>query len=218
MQQRILKQLTGQPFSFALALFCLVLFLSGLLINHEFSRIRENLKHEAFVNLLTLGARLEGEINSHLVVLRGLKAEITINSDITQSEFESLAEEYLQAQLSISHLALAPDLVIANIHPMEGNEKAIGLDYRTVPHQMKGIQEAINKNEIIITGPVKLVQGNTALVVRVPVFIGGDRDQLWGVITGVIRDRMLFEQAGIAEKLWGLDIAIRGHNGLGEEG
>ncbi|MCP4596668.1 EAL domain-containing protein [Neptuniibacter sp.] len=218
MFHRIFKQLTGRPFSFALALFCFVLFLSGLFINHEFSRIRENIKHEAFVNLLTLGARLEGEINSHLVVLRGLKAEIAINSDITQSEFESLAQEYLQSQLSISHLGLAPDLVITNIYPLQGNERALGLDYRTVPQQMAVIQEAIDKNEIIIAGPVKLVQGNTALVVRVPVFIGENRDQLWGVITGVIRDQMLFEQAGIAENLWGLNIAIRGHNGLGEEG
>lgn len=218
MFHRFLQFLTLKPFAFSVMLFGLVLVLSSLLISHEFERIRESVKHQAFVNLLTLGARLEGEINSHLVVLRGLKAEIAINPDITQSEFERLVEEYLQTQLSIRHLALAPDLIITNIHPSEGNTAALGLNYRNVPKQLTSVMEAIKLDEIILTGPVNLVQGGSALIARVPVFIGPERDMLWGIVSGVINDQELFLNAGIDSKLWGLDIAIRGRDGKGDQG
>lgn len=218
MFQRALKILTRRSLAFSFMVFGVVFILSTVLINHEFERIRENLKHQAFVNLLTLGARLEGEVNAHLIVLRGLKAEIAINSDITQSEFMQLVDEFLLTKLSIRHVALAPDLIITNIHPIVGNAAALGLDYRDMPTQLSSVQTSIQRNEIILTGPVNLVQGGTALVARVPVFIGEERDMLWGIISGVIDDQDLFINAGLSESLWGLDIAIRGKDGKGDMG
>lgn len=202
----------------SVGMFLIVLLIATLFVNHEFDRIRDNHKHQAFINLLTLGARLEGAINSHLVVLRGLKAEIAINADITQAEFARLVDEYLQTQLSISHIALAPDLIISNIYPLEGNESALGLNYRDVEAQFSTVQESINTKQIILTGPIPLVQGGSALIARVPVYIGENRDVLWGLISGVIDDKDLFENAGLEETLWGLDIAVRGKDGKGHEG
>ena len=218
MFQRALKLLTRRSLALSFMVFGVVLILSAIFINHEFERVRENLKHQAFVNLLTLGARLEGEINAHLVVLRGLKAEIAINSDITQYEFSRLVDEFLLTNLSIRHLALAPDLIVTNIHPSEGNDAALGFDYREIPSQLPAVQESIARNEIILTGPVNLVQGGTALIARVPVFIGDERDFLWGIVSGVIDDQDLFFKAGLSESLWGLDIAIRGKDGKGDMG
>ncbi|WP_299183800.1 EAL domain-containing protein [uncultured Neptuniibacter sp.] len=214
----VLKLLTHRPFAFSVTVFFTVLFLSTVFISHDFNRIRENIKHQAFVDLLTLGARLEGEINAHLVVLRGLKAEVAINPDITQSEFQLLVDEFLQTQLSIRHLALAPDLIVTNIHPSEGNGKALGLNYREHPDQLTAVLSAIEQKDIVLTGPVDLVQGGSALIARIPVFIGKERDQLWGIISGVIDDQNLFQRAGIDKRLWGLDIAIRGRDGSGQEG
>jgi diguanylate cyclase (GGDEF)-like protein len=215
---RLLNLLTIRPFAFSAMIFSIVLIISALFISHEFERIRENIKHQAFVNLLTLGARLEGEINAHLVVLRGLKAEVAINSDITQAEFARLVDEYLQTQLSIKHIALAPDLIITNLHPSKGNEKALGLNYRKIPAQLSAIMEAVELDEVILSGPVDLVQGGSALIARVPVFIGTDRKMLWGIVSAVIDDKDLLQRAGIDTSLWGVDIAIRGKDAKGAEG
>ncbi|WP_415885732.1 putative bifunctional diguanylate cyclase/phosphodiesterase [Neptuniibacter sp. QD37_6] len=218
MMPRILKSLTQNPFAFSAIVFGVVMLVSAFFVSHEFERIRENIKHQAFVNLLTLGARLEGEVNAHLVVLRGLRAEIAINSDINQGEFSRLVDEFLQTKLSIRHIALAPDLVITNIHPFAGNESALGLDYRTMPDQLPAVMESIQLKDIILSGPVNLVQGGTALIARVPVFIGEDRNILWGIVSAVIDDEDLLQKAGIDIRLWGNDIAIRGRDGLGVDG
>ena len=74
MFQNTLSLLSRRSLAFSALVFGIVLFVSMLFINHEFNRIREDAKHAAFVNLLTLGARLEGEINAHLVILRSLKS------------------------------------------------------------------------------------------------------------------------------------------------
>lgn len=218
MFQKTLKLLGRRSLAFSVLIFGIVLFVSMLFINHEFNRIREDMKNQAFVNLLTLGARLEGEINAHLVVLRSLKAEVAINSDITHDEFSQLVDEFLQTKLSISHIALAPDLIITNVHPSAGNESALGFDYRTSPTQLPAVQKAIDNREIILTGPVPLVQGGSAFIARVPVFIGENRDVLWGIISGVIDDKELFLNAGLSEKLWGLNIAVKGMAGGDEAG
>lgn len=195
-----------------------VLLISSMVINYESSRIRDNLKHEAFVNLLTLGARLEGEINSNLLVLRGLKAEVAINPDISQKEFVSLVDEFFESRLSIRHIALAPNLTISHIHPEEGNRTALGLDYRTVPAQFPAVVEVIARQEIMVNGPVNLVQGGSALIARAPVFVGDERSELWGIIAVVIDDQLMFDNAGMDTNLWGLDIAVRGKDGMGDLG
>ena len=218
MYPHLLKSLTHRPMLLAIVIAGFVLLISALVINHESSRIRDNLKHEAFVNLLTLGARLEGEINSNLLVLRGLKAEVAINPDITQKEFVSLVDEYFESRLSIRHIALAPNLIITHIHPEEGNRSALGLDYRTVPEQYFAVKEVIDKRAIMVNGPVNLVQGGSALIARSPVFLGQDDGVLWGIIAVVIDDQMMFDNAGMDTTLWGLDIAVRGKNGMGDLG
>jgi len=215
MIRRFLQAVTRQPLAFSAIVFFVSMVISTFFISHEFERIREHTKHQTFVNLLTLGARLEGEINAHLVVLRGLKAEIAINSDINQHEFSQLVEEYLQTQLSIRHIALAPDLIVTNIYPFTGNERALGLDYREIPEQLPSILESIKKNEIILSGPIDLVQGGSALIARVPVFIGNEREILWGIVSAVIDEQNLFEEAGLDTRLWGMDIGMRASSGNG---
>jgi diguanylate cyclase (GGDEF)-like protein len=208
--RRILKIMTQRSLTVSLMVFVLTIMISAAFIHHEFARIRDNMKQQAFVHLLTLGARLEGTINSHLVVLQGLKAEIAINADITQDEVAVLVEEYLQRQESISHIALAPNLIIKYIYPLAGNESALGADYRQIPEQLRSVQKSIDENVMILDGPVKLIQGGRALIARVPVFYGKERNQLWGVISGVIDPDALFKRAGIASSMWDLDIAIQG--------
>lgn len=215
MLQPIYKFLIDRPFYSALVLFFGAFLLASTLINHELKRICVDNKNDARIKLLTLGAKLEGQINSQLLVLHGLKAEISVRENITSSVFEGLAKEYLATGVSIKHLALARDLIVTDIYPLAGNEAALGLNYLERPDQLISIQTAIDNDAIVLAGPIDLVQGGRALIIRIPVFIGEAEKRLWGIVSGVVDSDALFTKAGLKPVLWGLEVGLKRAGGFG---
>jgi len=49
--------------------------------------------------------------------------------------------------------------ILQFMYPIEGNEAAVGLDYRTLPDQLAAVELALSLNEIVLAGPLTLVQG-----------------------------------------------------------
>jgi len=207
--QEGLRQRSNWPLLIGLLVASAVFAVAALLVKSEIEHELEAQKNQANVHLLTLGARLEGEVNSNLVVLRGLRAEISINPDITHEELASLVSEYLFYYPAISHVALAPSLIISDVYPLEGNEAAIGLNYRNQPDQLKGVMEAIYNDDITLTGPINLVQGGRKFIGRIPVYAGKNKSELWGVVAVVLNLEKMLESAGIDRFLWGMKVALR---------
>lgn len=176
-------------------------------------------KRVAAQELGVLRARLEGQLNANLIAMRGLRAEIMINPDIDPQRFNRLARELLGTDLQIRHLALAPDLVVQLVYPLAGNEDAIGFDYRSSPAQLATVQRAIAARDIVLAGPLELVQGGSALIARLPVFRSNQPDAaLWGIIAEVINTDALLESAGFKSQLGEFNFALRGVNGEGMQG
>ncbi|MFT5085321.1 MAG: hypothetical protein ACI9Y1_003379, partial [Lentisphaeria bacterium] len=98
-------------------------------------------------------------INANLVVIRGLRAEVAVNPDIARTEFEDLASQLVRLDLHIGHIALAPDLVVSQVFSQEGNEQAIGLDYRKNEQQHVEVMRAVELHEIVVAGPMISFQG-----------------------------------------------------------
>jgi diguanylate cyclase (GGDEF)-like protein/PAS domain S-box-containing protein len=86
-------------------------------------------------------ARIEGNINSNLQLIRGLVAVIATQPDIDQEQFGRIAGNLLGNQSQIRNVAAAPGLVVSLMYPIEGNEKAIGLDYRKNVQQREAAHE-----------------------------------------------------------------------------
>ncbi len=154
-------------------------------------------------------ARLESLIDANLVVARGLRAEILTNSVINQNKIEQLVQHYMESGVHVRHVALAPDLVVQYLFPLKSNEKAIGLDYRQNEQQREAVLRAVRAKEIVLAGPVELVQGGQALVARVPVFLNNASKHFWGLISVVINIEDLFEDAGILELSKDYQVALR---------
>ena len=75
-------------------------------------------------------------------------------------------------------------MVIRLMYPLQGNERAIGLDYRSAPGQTEAAERARTTRQIVLAGPFPLVQGGgTALAARMPVTVRGDdgQDRFWGL-------------------------------------
>ncbi len=177
------------------------------------------LDQEVFVTL-ELGAfraRLEERINTNLYLIRGMAANISVRPGMTAREFEDLASVLMGQINSLRNIAAAPDFVIRFIHPLEGNEKALGLDYRTVPDQWPKALEAKETGKMALAGPLQLVQGGLGLVARVPVHVYGS-GQFWGLVSAAMDLPALLELADAGALSERVDLAIRGRDGKGGDG
>lgn len=202
--------------SIAVAILVLGILLTVRFIESEQQADAELQRFFALQELATMRARIEGHLNANLIAMRTLRAELTLDPDIDPDRFRRLAEELLTDELHTRHVALAPDLVIAHVYPLAGNEAALGLVYRDNPEQYASIMAALEAGDIVISGPVELVQGGQALIARVPVYLRRS-DELWGVISQVIDHHSLFADAGLFDVgLW--EVGLRGGDGTGERG
>lgn len=207
---------TGLSLLAALAVFAGGELLLGLFIHGEQQRDADLQRFVALQELSTYRARVEGQLNANLTSVRTLRADIAVDPDIEPRRFQRLVSELLTADLHVRHIAAAPDLVVRYIYPREGNEAALGLDYRSNPAQLGSIRAAIEAGDIVLDGPVDLVQGGRALIGRLPVYESGN-DELWGVISIVIDHEQLFRDAGLMDaRRW--HIGLRGGDGRAMDG
>jgi len=195
----------------ALAVFLISEIVVIQLSKAEHASLTENNRYLALQELATRRARLEGLLNNNLIALRVLRAEIAAHSDLTTGQFQRIASTLLSDDLHTIHVALAPDLVITDVYPLEGNESIVGVDYRELGDQFDTVQHAISSGGILITGPIELVQGGTALIARVPVYLSSG--VLWGMMAQVIDHQRLFQDAGLLrEHSWNINIHTREYN------
>jgi PAS domain S-box-containing protein len=191
-------------------------FEKSSLLGHEKTHVIGQLSH--------LRARIESVINGNLLLIHGLTAVIAAQPEIDQKGFERIARGLVDERHTLRNIAAAPDMVISMIYPVEGNQAAIGLDYRTHPTQRDAAMKAVETRGSVIAGPLTLVQGGTAIIAREPVFLPplaeGDEPRLWGLVSAVIDINKLYQLAGLAtaDQHPDLALAIRGRDGTGARG
>ncbi len=129
---------------------------------------------------------------------RSLTAPFALAALVRQAggarDFEAVAEELLGLYGGIDSLQLAPDGVLRLIHPLPGNERALGLDLRTDPLHRADVETATRTRKLVLAGPFPLRQGGMGLAGRVAVFVpDGPGERFWGVASAIIRLPRLLE-------------------------
>ena len=163
-----------------------------------------------------LRVRLERELSALLNLNNGLAAYLAVrNSTMETREVQAILAEIYRNSHHVRNFAVAVGYRLQYVHPMEGNERAIGLYYPDVPAQWPVIQRIAQTGQSALAGPVQLVQGGRGLIYRKPIMI---EDRYWGLLSTVIDSDSLFRmvQAEAADEHY--DFAIRGRDGLGLEG
>ncbi|MDO3381682.1 bifunctional diguanylate cyclase/phosphodiesterase [Gilvimarinus algae] len=166
--------------------------------------------------LTGLMAELSGTINSNLSLISGLAAHIGIHPDINQNEFEAYASTVFRQEPLLVNMAAAPNLILTLVYPLEQNRAALGLNYRENAAQWDAVRSLDERGELILAGPVQMVQGGEAVIGRVAVVTRDDR--LWGIVSSPIYTKDLYREAGLLDEDLPIEVAIRGHDGLGSEG
>lgn len=132
-----------------------------------------------------LRARMEAEVNSPLHLSAGLVAYIQAsNGQVPPVVFRTLLPNLVKQGRHIRNIGIAPDNRITYIHPLEGNEKALGVYYPDLTNQWPQIEAIIARREAALAGPVQLTQGGEGLIHRIPVFL--DDGSYWGIVSTVL--------------------------------
>ena len=202
----------------------LVVGLSLLVIGLYIDRLNSNtklqkLQHELINKLSAVRAQLEGNINTNIMLVKGLVVAVSLEPDMSTERFIALSSPLLTGNSQIRNIAAAPNLIIQYMNPVAGNEKAIGLDYRLVPEQYNSVKLARDTGELVLAGPVNLVQGGQGFIARIPVFVTSENakeSRFWGIISSVIDTDKFYTASGLYNTEF--DIAIRKQHSKSESG
>ncbi len=214
-------RLIWKPTNVPAALALLVVVAVGLLAEYQNRRVYvERQRTEVLGHVSLIRAKLEGNINSNIQLVRGLVATLATEPYMDQRRFSALAGNLLSGKSQLRHVAGAPDFIVSMIHPLKGNERALGLDYRKNEAQREAALRARDTGELVLAGPVDLVQGGKGIVGRFPVFVndgkGGSR--FWGIVSAVVDMERLYRDSGILDADLPIELSIIGRDGKGGGG
>ena len=191
----------------------------GLYVDHLHLRNQErDLRDSVLTRLSLLRATLEGNITSNAQLVQGLAASISAEPDLSTDKFMQLAHYLFKGHSQLRSIGAAPDLVIKYMFPLEGNEAAIGMNFRNHPKQLEAVLQARDSGNLIFDGPIDLVQGGRGFIARLPIFLDENKDGkervFWGVISAVIDVEQLYTASGLQELAQEFDIALRRNDTL----
>jgi len=207
--------------TWAASIVAAVCFLAGIAVTaHVGQLVRNELvsqhKRQAVASLSEARARLEGEIGRTVAYGLGIRAYVTqfVDKPFDMEDYREIGIELIEENPSIRSIGLAPNNILRAVFPFEPNQSAIGLNYRMNTAQWPAIRKAMMTREVVIAGPLELVQGGTALLIRIPVFPAAfpgqpmDERSYWGVATLVLDQDGMMASAGISDVINGIRIGI----------
>ncbi|MBK5937611.1 MULTISPECIES: diguanylate cyclase domain-containing protein [Halorhodospira] len=205
------------PLLLALGVFVAVLILAGVLAHWLEEYRLEQARSQVTEEASALRGRIEGELNASVSLVTGLGVLVGADPEIDGRRFAAIAQRMMRPEFHIRNITLAPDNVIRYVYPLASNVRALGLDISEHPAQSPSLQRVMATSAPVVAGPTELVQGGEALIVRVPVH--EDDGRYWGVASVPLDLDSFYRAAGLREiEQSGLQIALRGRDGLGRKG
>ena len=183
---------------------CAVLLGSLALFDVQNDQVRESARNDAVRRAGAEAIALQRQLDRTLNAPVALAAHVQLNGGRIGG-FEEFADQMRGLLPSVTNLQLAPNGVVRHIHPLEGNEAAIGHDLLADQARTTAAFAAIEDRRLTLAGPFELVQGGVAMVGRQPVFVEGageiaDVDpDFWGFATVLIDLDDFFEASRIGE-------------------
>lgn len=176
----------------------LIVFLVGICLLSVFTyntnvQIQKDRRTIAKLNAVTYGQRIENDIENGIEITDTLK-QVLINGNGQIINFSKVAENLMS--YSIQSVQLAPNGVVTEIYPEEGNETG-KIDLLKDSKRGEISNYAKDHNITVIQGPIKLKQGGSGLVVRNPIYLEDENGQeyFWGFTIAVLRVPEIFEDS-----------------------
>lgn len=176
----------------------LIVFFVGICLLSVFTyntnvQIQKDRRTIAKLNAVTYGQRIENDIENGIEITDTLK-QLLINGNGQIINFSKVAENLMSS--SIQSVQLAPNGVVTEIYPEEGNETG-KIDLLNDSYRGEISNYAKDHNITITQGPIELKQGGSGLVVRNPIYLKDENGQeyFWGFTIAILRVPEIFEDS-----------------------
>ena len=132
--------------------------------------------------------RVRARLDQYIMLSDLLGNYISAGENLDESTFSELAEKIPNEDGVIKAFELAPEGIIADIYPKQGNEGAFGLDMLKEHERKKDAMLAKESGKYTLGGPYQLKQGGTGALLFNPVYQGNSSEQgeFWGFVILVI--------------------------------
>ena len=176
-----------------LVVFLLGICLVGLTLYKTDTHEKEQKRITAQLNASTYGDRIKNEIINGIEITDILK-QILISEKGDFNQFDTIAENIMSD--SVESIQLAPDGIVTDIYPAEGNE-AGKIDLLHDKDRRKISCYARDNHTIITQGPFELKQGGCGIAVRNPVYLKdkNEEEYFWGFTIVILRVPDIFSDA-----------------------
>ena len=189
-----------------LIIFLLGVCLVGLIVYITDTHEKEQRHITAQLNVATYGERIKNEITNGIEITDTLE-QILISENGEIHQFETIAGNLMSD--SIECIQLAPNGVVTDIYPADGNE-AGKIDLIHDKDRGKISCYARDNHTIITQGPFELKQGSYGIAVRNPVYLKDKTEQeyFWGFTIVILRVPDIFSDSFHALSNFGYDYKI----------
>ena len=159
--------------------------------------------------------RVKAKLDNYITISDLLGNYIIDGSDMDENTFSELAEKIPNEDGVVKAFELAPEGIITEIYPMQGNSEALELDVLGEHERKKDAALAKETGEYTLGGPYQLKQGGTGALLFKPVYRTDDSGEssFWGFVLQVIDwDRFMSDinlqslnEADFSYKIWSYD-------------
>ena len=140
--------------------------------------------------------RVRARLDQYSMLSALLGNYISAGENLDENTFSELAEKIPNEDGVIKAFELAPEGIVTDIYPKEGNEGAFGLDMLQEHERKKHAILARDSGKYTLGGPYQLKQGGTGALLFNPVYQDNNSEQgeFWGFVILVIDwDRFIRE-------------------------
>ena len=167
----------------------------------------EQNRTKAQLNAMTYAERIYGELMEGIGVTDTLK-QVVISGDGNINKFYDIAAKMMDD--SIQSIQIAPNEVVTEIYPKEGNESG-KIDLINDSDRGEISRYARDNDTVIMQGTFKLKQGGYGIAVRNPVYLENENGQksFWGFTIVILKVPEIFSESVEALSNFGFKYSLQ---------
>ena len=189
------KQTKRYSWIIGLLIFIIALLLGCIIVKN----IEKEKKTAAAYTAQSTVKRINAQLDQYVELSEFLENVILAGYDLNQTTFSELAEMLPNEAGVVKAFELAPNGVITDIFPKQGNEQAFGMNMLTEHERSGDAKRAKETGKYTLGGPYQLKQGGTGALLFHPVYqnnITGN-DTFWGFVIIVIDWDKFIDEIGM---------------------
>lgn len=189
------KQTKRYSWIIGLLIFIIALLLGCIIVKN----IEKEKKTVAAYTAQSTVKRINAQLDQYVELSELLENVILAGYDLNQTTFSELAEMLPNEAGVVKAFELAPDGVITDIFPKQGNEQAFGMNMLTEHERSGDAKRAKETGKYTLGGPYQLKQGGTGALLFHPVYQNNiiGNDTFWEFVIIVIDWDKFIDEIGM---------------------